>query len=197
MTTSSKAKAVREWRNKTKLRMIEAFGSKCATCGYSRCIAALEFHHLDPTKKEFGPGALRASSSSWQKICDELRKCVMLCANCHREFHAGLLQIPDDAPRFDESYVEYKENLKCEKLDKCPVCAANKPKYQITCSKSCASRHRNKIDWSLIDLEQMKRQGLTNIAIGDMLGVSDVSVRKRLIKLGLFDKFKHTHKKSV
>lgn len=193
MTASSKAKAVREWRNRTKLRMIEAFGSKCAVCGYSRCTSALEFHHLDPKQKEFGPGAARASSASWQKICDELRKCVMLCANCHREFHAGLIQIPYSAPKFNEEYSEYRERLKDGKFDPCPVCGVNKPKYQITCSRTCASQHRNRVDWSSIDLEGLKNQGISNVAIGDMLGVSDGAVIKRLKKLGLYDKFRCKH----
>lgn len=64
-------------------------GGKCKFCGYNRCIDALDFHHLE--EKGFGlskDGVTRA----WSKVEKELDKCVLVCANCHREIHAGLLQ---------------------------------------------------------------------------------------------------------
>jgi len=188
--------AIKLWRYRTKLRMVEAFGSKCGICGYSKCIKALEFHHLDPSKKDFSPGAGRASSKSWEKICIELRKCVMLCANCHREVHANILKIPKKTPKFNEKYFDYRATLKQDELDDCPVCNGKKLKYRKTCSLSCASQYRFRVDWDSVDLKKLKQQGMTNIAIGDLLGVSDVAVRKRLIKLGLFEKFKYQHQNS-
>lgn len=173
--------------------MVEAFGSKCGICGYSRCIKALEFHHIDPNEKDFSPGAGRASSKSWESICGELRKCVMLCANCHREVHDGSATLPDNITRFDESYYDYRSTLKREELDQCPVCKGQKLIYRKTCSLACAGQYRFRVDWDSVDLKSLKQKGMTNIEIGDMLGVSDVAVRKRLIKLGLFDKFKYTH----
>lgn len=53
-------------------------------CGYSKCIEALEFHHLDPTEKEFEISDRR----SWEALTAELDKCILLCANCHREYHS-------------------------------------------------------------------------------------------------------------
>lgn len=55
----------------------------------SKCVDALDFHHLDPTQKDFGFGA-KGYTRAWSKIQKELDKCVMLCSNCHRETHAGL-----------------------------------------------------------------------------------------------------------
>jgi ribosomal protein S27E len=46
---------------------------------------ALEFHHKDPGKKDFGVGKY---SGGWEKIRQEIEKCDLLCANCHREAHA-------------------------------------------------------------------------------------------------------------
>jgi hypothetical protein len=60
-------------------------------------VDALEFHHLDPKAKEFAishDGITR----SWSKIQAELAKCVLLCANCHRETHTGLRSFGDDHP---------------------------------------------------------------------------------------------------
>ena len=62
----------------TKIALVIAHGGKCAVCGYENCLAALEFHHADPSEKD---GAATTS--------EEANKCVLLCANCHREHHHG------------------------------------------------------------------------------------------------------------
>jgi hypothetical protein len=43
--------------------LVEEAGGRCETCGYSRCIAALEFHHRDPAAKEFGLARCGARST--------------------------------------------------------------------------------------------------------------------------------------
>lgn len=60
--------------------------SKCAKCGENRPYV-LDYHHIDPTKKEEGVARLVSNSSSLDKVYQEIEKCVVLCANCHREFH--------------------------------------------------------------------------------------------------------------
>ena len=60
-------------------------------CGYDRCQWALDFHHLDPSQKEFGI-SMDGITRSWERVQKELDKCVLVCSNCHREIHAGLLQ---------------------------------------------------------------------------------------------------------
>ena len=77
-----------------KERAIAHMGGKCRICGYARCPAALDFHHIEDTDKEFSI----SSKMSWVKIKPELAKCVMVCANCHREIHAGWHPewLPDD-----------------------------------------------------------------------------------------------------
>ena len=72
---------------------IEYKGGRCQVCGYDRCAEALEFHPLDPTKKDFGISS-KGYARSWEKVKKEVDKCFLLCANCHREVHAGLLQLP-------------------------------------------------------------------------------------------------------
>jgi len=71
---------------------LEHKGKCCQICGYSRCPEALEFHHLDNSSKDFGISN-KGYTRSWKKIKEELDKCILLCANCHREIHAGL-QLP-------------------------------------------------------------------------------------------------------
>ena len=58
-------------------------GNPCAVCGQSdpRC---LDFHHLDP-KKKTKPISVLAISGSLENLQNEINKCEMLCANCHRK----------------------------------------------------------------------------------------------------------------
>lgn len=79
--------AVQKRRKALRKKALEYKGNKCMFCGYDKCQEALEFHHIDKDKKEFGLSA-QGLTRSWDKIKKELEKCVLLCANCHREEHA-------------------------------------------------------------------------------------------------------------
>jgi len=68
-----------------KEKCISLKGGQCKRCGYKKCKKALVFHHIDPSKKEFGIGGMH--SRSWESIKKELDKCIMLCSNCHIEVH--------------------------------------------------------------------------------------------------------------
>lgn len=70
-------------QNQSKAYAVERGGGKCQRCGYNKCMAALEFHHLNPTEKEPTWNSLRAWSKA--RIDEALKKCLLLCANCHRE----------------------------------------------------------------------------------------------------------------
>jgi len=82
-STQKRLRAIKE-------KSVEYLGGKCVKCGYDKCIEALEFHHLNPEAKEKrdnGRGIDRRKSFEKQK--PELDKCILLCANCHREEHYG------------------------------------------------------------------------------------------------------------
>ena len=81
--------AVQLRRNNLKKMAIEYKGGCCQECGYDKAKTALEFHHLDPKKKDFGISS-KGHTRSWEKIKEELDKCILLCSNCHREIHEGL-----------------------------------------------------------------------------------------------------------
>ncbi len=68
---------------------LEYKGNKCEICSYDTCPTALEFHHLDENEKDFGISQ-DGNTRPWEEVKKELDKCVLLCANCHREAHAGL-----------------------------------------------------------------------------------------------------------
>ena len=86
----SNTEAVESWRKRKKKALVEYKGGKCQCCGYSKCIEALEFHHLDPNIKSF---TISGKSKSFNSLKSEVDKCILVCSNCHKEIHAGLINI--------------------------------------------------------------------------------------------------------
>lgn len=58
---------------------------KCCKCGYNKYRGALEFHHLDPVTKDHNLAMMQNYSKAALK--EEIDKCILVCANCHRELH--------------------------------------------------------------------------------------------------------------
>lgn len=63
----------------------------CKLCGEKEAVA-LDLHHTDPSGKDANPSNLTAGSR--ERLVAEIRKCVVLCSNCHRKVHAGILHLP-------------------------------------------------------------------------------------------------------
>ena len=72
---------------KRKLELINQMGGGCSNCGYNKNHAALDFHHIDESAKTFQLDIRSLSNRTMSKIKDEANKCILLCANCHREHH--------------------------------------------------------------------------------------------------------------
>lgn len=70
-------------------------------CGYNKCLKALEFHHLDPSQKDF---TISNDHFKLKEAVEESKKCILLCSNCHKEFHVGLWSL-------DELNLEEKEEV--------------------------------------------------------------------------------------
>jgi hypothetical protein len=85
--------AVKNRRKKLREMARASMGGKCMICGYEKCQRALSFHHLDPSKKEFDLPS-KGLTRSWKRIEEEIKKCVLVCANCHMEIHEGITQLP-------------------------------------------------------------------------------------------------------
>ena len=58
---------------------------KCELCGYKSNLSALQFHHVDPSEKDYAISEMK--SLAFEKVRDEINKCAVLCANCHTEIH--------------------------------------------------------------------------------------------------------------
>jgi predicted HNH restriction endonuclease len=68
-------------------QLIEERGGKCEVCGYNKYFGALQWHHIDPTQKEFSISTNRGKSID--ALRKETSKCQLLCSNCHAEAHAN------------------------------------------------------------------------------------------------------------
>jgi transposase len=87
-----RAEAVSRRRRRVKQLLVDEAGGHCVVCGYDRCVAALEFHHLVPADKRFSLSH-RGVARSLAKARSEASKCALLCANCHAEVEAGLVTL--------------------------------------------------------------------------------------------------------
>lgn len=75
-----------ERRKNIKTEAVNYLGGKCRDCSLvDDCVDVYDFHHLDPTQKDFQIGK---KNWSFEKIKSELDKCVLVCAVCHRKIHA-------------------------------------------------------------------------------------------------------------
>ena len=97
--------AVRKRRKKVRLMAVQYKGGRCSRCGYDKCVEALEFHHLDSSRKDFGISE-KGYTRSWERVRAELEKCILVCANCHRELHASSQLLHESG---DETAGELRE----------------------------------------------------------------------------------------
>lgn len=79
-------------RYRIKKLLVEYKGNKCKICGYDKCLSALEFHHLEPENKDFTI-SYNTKYNNLDALKKEVDKCILVCANCHREIHAGIINV--------------------------------------------------------------------------------------------------------
>ncbi len=157
--------------------IVEAMGGKCCICGYDKASQALDFHHVDPKEKDMV--IANALLFKWSRIVAELRKCILVCANCHMEIHQGVTKIPEDVVRFSEDYADYRTPKKPEPTY-CERCGGEKARCNRRfCSEKCERKSKQKVDWDSIDLVALSKKH-TMVALGKMFGVSDNGVRKHV-----------------
>ena len=77
-----------KYRKDIKRRLVEYKGGKCQICGYNRCVDALDFHHIKEKTYNISGG-----TKSFERLKKEVDKCILVCSNCHREIHAGIIKL--------------------------------------------------------------------------------------------------------
>ena len=93
-------------RFRAKAAAIRLLGGKCSKCGWHGNQAALQFHHKDASKKDFIIG--NVGNKSWDSIKNEMKKCLLLCANCHMIEHST---------KNDEKFLKEALNYKGRNLE--------------------------------------------------------------------------------
>ena len=74
-------------KEKTKMQLIDYLGGCCNLCKRSFPPCAYDFHHRNPDNKRFGIAQKITAGAPYAVILEEVKKCVLLCSNCHRIAH--------------------------------------------------------------------------------------------------------------
>ena len=170
---------VKNSRLKRKQQMIDMMGGECQICGYKKTNSALEFHHINPEEKELNFNM--ANNIPLDKIIAELKKCILVCANCHREIHAGLIQ-QELFSSLDENIAqkirEENDNIKFGKKYYCINCGIEVSYGNNLCT-NCANllKRKVKVRPSREELKSLIRKE-SFCQIGKYFNVSDNAIRK-------------------
>lgn len=181
--TKCRMDAVSRKRKTLKKDLVEYKGGKCEKCGYNKCVAAMDFHHKDPKEKDFGLSS-NGNTQSWKKLTEEADKCLLLCANCHRELHAelnGYIDIRTDIRK--QTYKTIKKESapsrqkQPKQYNKCKTCNKNTYNKHYCCDK-CSKLANRKADRPGKEelIEILRKNNWTKTA--KMFGVTDNAVRK-------------------
>ncbi len=174
-------------RRKADLRSV--FHSKCCLCGFDEVQEALEFHHVNPKEKSFSICTTGNQTRSLASQLEELKKCILVCANCHRGIHNNVYTVPDNWEDFFDDKVAQELNDKLELVkthqinycQRCGVEISSKATYCVKCNhlfqQKCERPNRE-------ELKQLIRSTpFTHIA--EKYGVSDKAIVKWCIAEGL------------
>lgn len=156
----------RRW-NRRKAEFVKMKGGKCEKCGIIGHPAIFDFHHLEKDDKVFNIS--RKRGISYEKLCEELEKCSLLCACCHRLEHLS---------EVSWNFTQDKQRTP-KKLKKC-ACGKNIKTGKKYCSRTCCQLASERIAWPS-DLPDLVASS-SKRAVAAILGVSDKAVAKRLAK---------------
>lgn len=145
---------------KRKLYLIDLRKSCCEKCGYNKNLAAFDFHHKDSSQKESQLDIRKLSNSTMEWIMKEFEKCLVLCANCHREIHNEdliLEQVRKEVKALETSVVEIKEQG-C----KCKDCGVEINYTYIRC-KTCSDKAKRKVERPDLNIlqKELSENGVT------------------------------------
>lgn len=122
----NKARHIKHVKNKYRLKLkimrkaIDTMKLNIAGCLLceEKEFCCLAFHHLDAKSKIDNVSKVVVDNVKWNTVLEEIKKCVVLCSNCHIKLHHGLLTLPDIS--YDNYYkilLDGVESLICDEID--------------------------------------------------------------------------------
>lgn len=193
---SRQSQNVLNYRQRRKENLVRVSGGKCCLCGYDRTPSALEFHHIHPEMKKYG--------ISGDGVCHDLesdlvevQKCILVCANCHREIHHGMYtteELEEKKVYLDDIANELREEKKQQGTKTVYYCKeCGKPLSGNVKTHLCPECYQK----STRVVEHPTKQELKKLIrntpftqIAKIYGVSDNAIRKWCINEGLPSKKK-------
>ena len=175
---------VKNSRERLKHRILYVMGEKCQCCGYDKCSSALELHHINPKEKSFTIST--NTNRGWNEVLTEIKKCTLVCANCHREIEAGLIESPKSSFNQDKAneVSQLIEDIKSKKIYYCQKCGKEVYKGSTYCPECSHFLQRKSERPSREELKKLIREE-SFTQIGKQFNVSDNTIRKWCISEGL------------
>ncbi len=136
----AKSQDVSNFRRRRKENLVQVKFNKCCICGFNDFQEALEFHHVNPNEKNYQLSSGNCKSLS--QDLNELHKCALVCSNCHKGIHAGLLTLPGDWDaidvEFEKALIKNTEDHFKRAVYHCAKCGAEIATNSKHCSR-CAN----------------------------------------------------------
>lgn len=167
----SKGKDVVEFRKRIKTALVEAFGGHCQVCGEKHPEFVFDFHHLNPSDKSFNISSTTTTRAK-SAYAEEAKKCIMVCANCHR-------YIENEGINAEAVSCTFDENVYYATIERLARRNAEVVENRVIERKTQNIKKPNR--------EQLKKdlRQMPMVQVGKKYYVSDNAVRKWCVSYGL------------
>ena len=203
-------KPVKGNRKELKLKMLEYKNKHCCEkCGYDKIPGGLDFHHNNRTTKKFNLSEVYENELT-KDVCEELDKCSVLCANCHRDFHTNdgffekhykkILRKSQNLPRY--TFLNEEEVINLYVNEKMSVAELSKH-FNVNKSTISTITHRNGLGETkeniIVDRKKimdLHNRGYTTIEISEKLNCNKGTIFAYFKANGIKGNLSHQHPKT-
>lgn len=172
------------YRRRRKDNLIKVCGNQCNICGYHKTNSALEFHHINAEEKLYGISS-NGTCHDLEKDLAEIKKCILVCANCHREIHDKLFSEEElyKYKVYNEDIAnqlrENKGQLQNKKMYFCSNCGKEITRYSKSgLCEDCYKKQSRIVERPDRDTLKHLIRTVPFTKIGEQYGVSDKAITK-------------------